>query len=116
MPKQILSKEQILASSAKRKTEDVDIERLGGAVRLRELSSAEMFAFRRETKDVPDEESALHLVARCWVDGEGNRVFDGEGAIEAISSIPVRVLNELTQAVLSVNGLGSEAVEVAEKN
>jgi hypothetical protein len=109
----LLSKEQILAAAANRKTRDVEVERFGGSVRLRELSTGEMLRFRKETADKTDEEAGLELLARCWVDEAGARMFEGTGAMEALGSIPVEVLNALTPAVLAVNGLGAKAEEEA---
>lgn len=116
MAKKILTRAEILAAAANRKTVDVESDRLGGSVRLRELTTAEMFAFRRETKEVDGEESGLHLLAKCWVDESGERCFDGNEGLDALGSMPVEVLNELVDAVLEVNGIGEQAAEAAEKN
>lgn len=112
----VLSRDAVLTASARRKTVDVAVPRLGGAVRLRELTTAEMFAYRESTKDMGNDQSALHLLTLCWIDESGARLFDGEGAVESLGAIPVEVLNALSGPLLAVNGLGEDAVEAAEKN
>lgn len=111
----ILTKEQILAASKNRKVQEIELERFGGSVRIREMSTAEILAFRKETRDAEEEEGALHLLVHCWVDEDDARVFSGPDAIAEVAEIPLDVLNELTTAVLEVNGMGKGAVEEAGK-
>lgn len=106
--------EQVLAASKNRKTVDVQIEREGWeSVRLQELSTAEMMAYRRETKGGDEEEAGLQLLARCWVDDAGERLFAGADALQGLGCVPIDVLQSLTKAVLQVNGLNEQAVEEA---
>jgi hypothetical protein len=109
-----MTREQVLAASKRRKTIEVEIEREGWeSVRLRELSTAEMFAFRKETKDLDEEDSGLHLLARCWVGDDDAPLFVGSEGVGALGLVPMEVLSQLTDAVLEVNGLGEKSVDTA---
>jgi hypothetical protein len=113
----LLTRDEILAAAkATLKVEEVEVKRLGGAVRLKELTTTEMFAFRKETKKLDDEQAGLHLVARCWLGEDDKSLFSGEDGVKDLGALPLGVLEELTHAVLRVNGLGEKAAEAAEKN
>jgi hypothetical protein len=109
-----MNREQVLAASKRRNIKEVKIEREGwDVVRLRELSVAEMFAFRKETKDQDDEAVGIALLARCWVGDDDAPLFAGEEGQADLGAIPVDVLSQLGTAVLEVNGLGEKAQESA---
>lgn len=109
-----LTREQILAAAkATRKVSEIEVERLGGSVRLRELTTAEMFDFRKATKKKDDEEAGLYLLAACWVDEDDRPLFAGDDGFTALGSLPLGILEDLTTVVLEVNGLGQKAVEEA---
>lgn len=113
----VLNKDQVLAAvTANRKAKDVHVERLGGTVRIREMSTAEMLDFRKRTREMEDEESGMFLVSLCWVDEDGARMFDGDNALEEMGALPVEVLNELSAVVLQVNGIGQDAEQEAGKD
>lgn len=114
--KPVLGRDAILAAAKNRKTRDVEIERLGGSIRIREMSTAEMMAYRKEVAEMDNAEAGMHLVARCWVDEDGALLFSGESALADLGSLPMEVLNEVSTAVVEVNGIGDKAEQEAGKD
>lgn len=111
-----LTREAALAAAKRRKVRDVQVERLGGVARLRELSTREMMAFRKEYAGKDNEEAGMALLALCWVGEDDEPLFSGESGLEALGDFPTAVLNELSEAVVEVNGIAAGSVEAAEKN
>lgn len=111
-----LTREAALAAAKRRKVQDVHVERLGGVARLRELSTREMMDFRKSQEGKDNEEAGIALLALCWVGEDDAPLFPGEDGLVALGEFPTAVLNELSEAVVEVNGIAVGSAEVAEKN
>lgn len=104
----------------------VDVPEWGGAVLVRELSSAEIATVRTAAKvaakqsvDNVDANSISSferlLVEFGWIDESGQRVLeDGESALLAGES--ARIVNTLASHIATMSGLNPNAVTDAKKN
>lgn len=111
-----LTRESALAAAKRRRVQEVEVERLGGTARIRELSTREMMDFRAAMKDSDSDEAGIALLALCWVGEDDQPLFPGKEGLDALGEFPTAVLNELSGAVVEVNGIKTESVEAAEKN
>lgn len=117
-----LSAEEVRAAAARlRKTEDVNVEEMGGAVRLRSLSAGDIVRLEFEKKQAllagkDVEEIAFEYVARSWVDHQGEPLFPLEEGIAVARSLDEKPYATLVRAVLRLNGITDTAVEDAKKN
>lgn len=115
----LLSKSAILGASDL-KTEDVLVPAWGGTVRVRTMTGAERDEFRASIAATGDvgvsigKFSAALLCAAC-VDESGARLFtaDDMAALQAKSAAS---LDAPAAVAMRLNGLGGNAVEMAEKN
>lgn len=116
----LLSKSAILGASDL-KHEDVEVPAWGGTVRIRTMTGEERDEFRTSIASnngdagVPvGKFSAALLVATC-VDEQGTRLFTTED-MAALQAKSAASLDAPAAVAMRLNGLGSGAVEAAEKN
>ncbi len=114
----LLNKSAILGAEDL-KHEDVEVPAWGGSVRVRVMTGAERDEFRAaiasESGGIPvGKFSAALLVATC-IDETGARLFTMED-MEALQEKSAASLDAPAAVAMRLNGLGSEAVQEAEKN
>lgn len=119
----LVSRDQLKAAKQRRKTVDVPLPAFGEGVevRLRALSAGEALQFNREVTAAQEkgedvEARALYMIARSWVDEEGEPLFPEEEGVEVLRGLSTEDYNALAKAVLKLNGMGAQAVEEAAKN
>jgi hypothetical protein len=119
----VLTREQLAAQKPKRKTVEVEVEELGGAVRLRGMSAGEALEFRKQALKLEKEggdaniELAPGLVADAWVDGDDQPMWEDRAkGIEYVLSLSPTGYNALAKAILELTGYTEEAIAEAEKN
>jgi hypothetical protein len=116
----LLDKSAILGASDL-KSEDVAVPAWGGTVRIRTMTGAERDEFRASIATTEGESgvpigkfSAALLVATC-VDESGARLFTADD-MAALQAKAAASLDAPTAVAMRLNGLGANAMEVAEKN
>ncbi len=107
-------------AAKKRKTTTAEIPDVG-SVLLRAVSAGDAVKFQAEIKahkalGKDPEELAFSLIARSWIDENGELWMPEEEGIELAKSLDPDVYNALATAVLKLNGLSADAVEEAGKN
>ena len=107
------------AAAKKRKTVDVEIAGVG-AVRLRAQSAGDAQRFQAEVKKAEAEgrdyeELAFTLIARSWVDENNSPWLDEAEGVELAKSLDPETFTTVVKAVLVLNGLSADAVDVAIK-
>lgn len=112
----VLDREGILATRVS--IETIDVERLGGAVCLREMSAADRDQLEQWIATESSKKKALHNVrARvAWYvlcDEEGNRIFKDVKDIEELGQLPAEALDQVFEKAKSMNGLFEADGEVA---
>lgn len=119
----ILTRDALRRASRKRRTVDVAVPEFGARVeiRLRALSVGDTLQFRREIQAAQDggedaEERALYLIARSWIDGKGELLFEEAEGVAVLKDLCAETYNRLARAALKLNGLDDAAVQEAEKN
>lgn len=115
-----------LPAKPKQKTEDVELESIGGAARLRALSVGEALSFRAEMgggagKEPTQEEQTdqtTRMIVRLWVDESGESFWgeDEEAGKQYLLALPAGEFAALQRAVLRLAGVSAEAIQEAEKN
>lgn len=110
-----LGLDQVLKAS-KRRCVDVDVPRLGGSVRLREPSAADVARIEETAADASDFRQGAELLALCWVGEDNQRLFVGDEGIAALEEMPVEVLVVLVPKATALCGLSTTAIEGAVKN
>ena len=113
----LLTAEQIL--STKLNTKIIDIPRLGGKVRVQELTGtqrAELDMIAAEAKTPKDayKETKAWIVIMSLVDEQGSRIFD-DSQIDAIKSLPMKVQETINDEVDILSGLKEEAIKKTAK-
>lgn len=99
---------------------EVDVPEMGGAFRLRTLSSAKVMElterFGLDANKKPSEllHIAAHLLVDCWVDEEGEQVLSQDD-VDGIFDMPLAALNRLADAIFELNGLNESAAHAAKK-
>lgn len=97
-------------------TKDVEVPEWGGTVRVRQMTVAERDEFAKRAKDDANAESTgMWIVLRLVVDESGVPLFRPED-VEELKKRSFKAFDRLTDAVLSVNGVGKTEVEAAAKN
>lgn len=106
---------------ARPKVREVEIPALGGAIRIRALTGGELVAYQAEVtahekagKD-PGEMAAV-LISRCWIGDDDAPLFAGESGLAEVNSFGGDVLQEVTAAVMELNGVSAAQIEEAAKN
>ena len=112
----LLSRDQILGAEDLGH-EDVAVPEWGGTVRVGMLTGAERDAFEQEIVVRQGKKTVLdlnnvraRLVARCVVDGEGQRVF-GESDVKALGRKSAVALNRVFEVAQRLNGLTEQDME-----
>jgi hypothetical protein len=105
-------------AARRRKVTDAEIPEIG-IVRLRALSAGDVVQFQAEVKKASSnggnpEALAFSLVARSWIDENGELLFPEEEGIAFAQSLDVETYKVLAQEVLKLNGLSETAIEEAE--
>lgn len=113
----LLTAEQIL--STKLNTNIIDIPRLGGKVRIQELTGsqrAELDIVAAESKNRKEayKEVKAWVVAMTVIDEQGNRIFS-DSQIEAIKSLPSTVQDKINDEVDILSGLKEEDIKKTAK-
>jgi hypothetical protein len=105
----VLSIDEILAA------DDVSymtVQAWGGSVRLGSLDAGTMLDFI-EANDGPAKRTAgIRLVIKSLVDAQGNRIGKMD-MMEAFKKKNSRIFNQLVEAILILNGLGKDGVDVS---
>lgn len=115
----LLSKDEIL--SAKLPTREVDVPEWGGAVLVRSMTAFErdkfeMYLQRQKETAGSASFSTRAYVASCTIVGEdGQRLFSDED-VQILGQKSAHALDRILDAVLSLSGMESGAIEDAEKN
>lgn len=101
----MLTREQIQEKVSASRFTDVEIESLGGGVRLRKLSYAEV----RASREKPDPDA--YLIAQCVCGDDSSPIFTPD----ELGDLPPEVIQELAEKAAEWNGL-TISNEDAEKN
>lgn len=111
----LLTAEQIKAETAKRrKSEEIEVEELGGSVRLLELMAGDLIRLQRDGRD--EGEVAFEYVARSWVTEANEPLLPIEEGVAVAKSLSNDAYATILTAVLRLNGIGKQAIEEASKN
>lgn len=117
----LLKKQDILAAGDL-KTEDVEVQEWGGAVRVRTLTGRERDAFeaslaKGEGRDRKTDLANLRakLVGLCLVDEKGDRLFE-DAEVEMLGAKSAAALDRVFSVAQRLNGLSGEDVEALAKN
>ncbi len=100
--------------------EDVPVPEWGGEVRVRTMTGTERDAWEASlspagVKGGPDLANLrARLLVKCLVDAQGGRLYDDEAVFLGAKS--AGALERLFVVAQRLNGLGTSAVETAEKN
>lgn len=113
----LLTAEQIL--STKLNTKIIGIPRLGGKVRIQEMTGAQraeldMIAAEAKTPKEAYKETKAWIIIMSLVDEQGNRIFD-DSQIDAIKSLPMKVQETINDEVDILSGLKEEAIKKTAK-
>ena len=109
----LLTKSELFTEHAPR-YEDVPVGKR--VLRISEITAEGRDVFLSATKPGAHlSEFQARLVVATAVDEEGALVFT-EADIGNLQRLPAGILNELARAAAQVNGVGQQAMEVAEKN
>lgn len=116
-----LSKEDIF------QVEDISVETMevpewGGTIRLKPMTGAEKEGFEAEFQKRQQGENKINtrgfrgwLISRSVVNEDGELLFS-KGDIAELSKKSAKVLEDVFEKCLEVNGIGQDAVEEIEKN
>lgn len=116
----LLSKDQILAASDVL-FEDVPVPEWGGTVRVRVMRGTDRDSLGAAIQKAAKAEDGstfnyqLSLLVRCLVDELGVPVFT-EADIEKLNAKSTVALDRVYAVADKLNGVGSKAVDTAEKN
>jgi len=115
----VVTREAIIASAAKMKTERLTIEEWGGDVIIRELTGKERDTIEAALLRGRDANNFSNIrskaVAKALIDENGNRLFD-DNDIELINNLSSNVINTIFEAVNRISGMGELGEEDAAKN
>lgn len=84
----------------------------GGTVYIRQLSAAEGIKLAEFIGSKTDKGANAKVVAMCLCDKKGNRLFSHD-QVERVQSKNLRVVNEVAQRCLVVNGIVKDKNEAA---
>lgn len=112
-------RDKILAAAASLKTIEVDVPRLGGKVRLREMGAYEKGLLEDLLNGEPADSrlpNARAFYIMCSVvDDEGNLLF-GKADLPALNRLPGLDASILCDKITELSLIGSKAIEDAAKN
>ena len=105
------------------KVEQVYVEELGGDIRLRQMSAADVSRFA-EAGEKMDEDGSMKnvkltglLLALTWVDADDKPIFTGEDDLQILlQTLPLEVLNRLGELAAEQSGLSPDSAIEAKKN
>jgi hypothetical protein len=113
----------VLTKGAGLKTKIVKVEEWGGEIRLRELSAADAAdAARYDAGNLTNDPHAAvragaWMIAKSWVDEDGERVLDDETGIDdLLKTQRVDLIMRLADEVVTLSGLRPAAAADAAKN
>lgn len=113
----ILSRDAILSSRAKLRTQEVDVPEWGGSVVVREMSGAERDAFeesmvvqRGKSREVNLKNLRARLVAFTVCGEDGKRLFS-ERDIEELGELSAAALNRVWDVARKLSGMSDDDVE-----
>lgn len=114
----LLGKEALL-SRPPLKTEDVELPEFGGSIRVRQWTGAEWDEWQvyvsKLNRDIRTMRAAG--IAASVINDDGSLMFNMNGDIESInSSWPASAIERVWDAVRTINRIGKEELEEAEKN
>jgi hypothetical protein len=113
-----LSREAILGASDL-EFADVLVPEWGGIIRLRTMTAEEWEHYESELADARKSGDYLNirasLVARCAVDGDGNRLFTDADA-QALGRKSKTALLRLFETARKLNAFGDDETKALEKN
>lgn len=96
--------------ASKRKTVTVEVPELEGSFILRALSLAQLDSLKEGEAN-----NTAKLLAMAIVDEQGQRLYTTEEDIANLSEMSVSVMQLLSNAATTLNGISKEAVEEASK-
>lgn len=107
-----LSREQILASRSNRKPVSLEVPEWGGTVYVRVLSAKDQMELSEGVKPA---EMPIKVILHCFVDEQGNRLFQDEDA-EMLAAEEFPIIMRVFAFVAKLNGLSTKELEEAMKN
>lgn len=115
----LLTKDQILGADD-RGTKEVDVPEWGGSVLISAMSAAERDAFEASMLDKNQQAKKLQnfrarFVARCIVDGDGNRLFSDKDIVE-LGKKSAAPISRLFDECRELNGMTEADLEEIEGN
>jgi hypothetical protein len=109
----LLTKEQINGASDIA-TRDVEVSQLGGTVRLRQLTVADLDATSSQ-EGLSTTKRTLLVLACSIIDEQGERVFSNE-EVDQLAKRSPEAIKALSDAVADLNGWSKLEVATLEKN
>lgn len=112
----LLSKAAILAAQDL-PHRDVEVAEWGGVVRVRMMTAGEREAFETVMMDQGKKPECIRafLIAKCAIDESGARIFSDDDAA-ALGEKNAQAADRVFAAIVSLSGMGKDAVEAAKKN
>jgi hypothetical protein len=103
-----LTRDQVFALRASLPTEDVEVPELGGTIRIRLLTLAEVQAILQIPK-TPAENAKMYvpIVEKSCVNEDGTQMFVGED-VKQIGSLPWGVIEAIVKAAMRHNKMAPE--------
>lgn len=116
----VLSRADFLSASANLKRELVEVEELGGAVFLRELSAKQILEYNERIRKLQTDDSSLTpsssvdlmaaLISMTACDEDGALLFT-ESDVQALAENNLNLLITLSAKALEVSGMNNAAVD-----
>ena len=118
--KKVLSRADFLSASTNLKRELVDVDELGGAVYLRELSAKQILIYNERIQKLQADNPQLTpstsvdlmavLISMTACDSEGALLFT-ESDVQSLAENNLNLLITLSAKALEVSGMGNAAVD-----
>jgi hypothetical protein len=103
-----LTRDEIFARRATLPTEDVDIPEMGGTIRIRLLTLAEVEDVKRIQKNASDPiKIYLPIVEKSCVNGDGTQLFVGED-VKLIGTLPWAAIERIVEASMKLSKMVPE--------
>lgn len=100
-----LTRDEIFARRSSLPTEEVEVPELGGAVRIRHLTLAEVEEIKRIQKNASDPiKMYLPIVEKSCVNGDGTQLFVGED-VRLIHTLPWAAIEAIVEASMKLSKL-----------
>jgi hypothetical protein len=110
----LLTKKQFLDADDKQ-YKIVELPELKGSVRIRSMSGKDELKFEEVKKNKEASEWIFWAIAQYCVDEKGEQMFD-ESDVEAIKEKSSSSIKRIFDAILELNTISDEKVEIEAKN